>query len=87
VHSAGMLRVRGVALAELGELEAASNAIAMGLEVAEQQGLLYETGLLLLAKARLEHPRGGELGQSAARGLEILRELGVEIHPELVSSD
>jgi tetratricopeptide (TPR) repeat protein len=87
VHSAGMLRVRGVALAELGELEAASDAIAMGLEVAEQQGLPYETGLLLLAKDRLEHPRGAELGQSAARGLEILKELGVEIHPELVSSD
>ena len=56
------------------------------LEVAEDQGLPYEIALLLLAKDRLEHGAIGEPGTPSVRGLKILDELGVQIHPELVSS-
>jgi len=86
VHSAGILRVRGLALAELGQLDEAGAAIKDGLEVAEEQGLPYEIALLLLARDRLERPAGDEPGTTSARGLQILVELGVEIHPELISN-
>jgi tetratricopeptide (TPR) repeat protein len=86
VYSAGILRVRGLALTELGHSEEARAAVASGLEIAEDQGLPYEMALLLLAKDRLEQGAFGEPGTPSARGLEILDELGVEVHPELGSS-
>jgi tetratricopeptide (TPR) repeat protein len=86
VHSAGILRVRGTALADLGDITGAAEAINEGLEAAEQQGLPYEIALLLLAKARLETTTADEAEDMSRRGHEMLNKLGVRLHPELVSS-
>ena len=86
VHSAGIMRVRGLALAEVGRLEEGLAAIDAGLEVAEQQGIRYELGLLLMAKSRLARAAGEPSESLATRGLEILEELGVDHHPELLST-
>ena len=86
VHSAGMLRARGLALADLGRLDEARATIEKGLAAAEDQGLPYEVALLLLAKDRLEHPGSVERGPDSDRGLEILNGLGVDLHPEPVVS-
>ena len=86
VHSAGILRVRGLALAEMGDLEQGMRALDQGIEVAEQQGIRYELGLLFMAKSRLARALGEPSESLTAQGLEILEELGVDHHPELLSS-
>jgi class 3 adenylate cyclase/tetratricopeptide (TPR) repeat protein len=83
VHSAGMLRARGLALMELGDLIGARGAIESGLSVAESQGLAYEIALLLIAQARLVEAEGGAAGETLSKGLRMLDELGVITHPEL----
>ena len=84
VHSAGMFRVRGLALAKMGRLEEAKATIEKGLSLAEEQGLPYEVAQLLIARDRLAYADEAGTGPDLDRGLQILNELGVDIHPELV---
>jgi len=85
VHSAGMLRVRGLALLDSGDFAGARRTVEAGLEVAEGQGLAYEIALLLLANARLDEAEGGDASDIATMGRQMLDELGVEFHPELIT--
>ena len=54
-------------------------------QVAENQGLSYEIALLLLAKARVESTTGGDSNELTARASQMLEELGVKAHPELLA--
>jgi len=86
VHSAGILRVRGMALSDLGDPSGAAQAVEAGLVVAEEQGLTYDIALLLLIKARLDQPADEKADATLIRALQMLDELGVKTHPELIAS-
>lgn len=86
VHSAGILRVRAEGLIDIEDMAGARRAAEAGLEVAEDQGLPYEISLLLLAMARIEAMSGGDGSAQAERARQMLDELGVKSHPELINS-
>jgi len=86
VHGPGMLRVKALALAELGQMDDARVLISKGLAMAEDQGLPYEIALLLVAQDRLNNGVERQESPELVRAKEILDGLGVEVHPETIAT-
>lgn len=75
-----LARIRGSALAAGGSCEEAAEVLGTGAEQARAQGLLYEEGLLLLAKATCTQRAGRAADASGiARGRELLTRCGVRL--------
>jgi tetratricopeptide (TPR) repeat protein len=85
VDNPGVMRVKGLALAELGNVDDGRAIVQEGLTIAEDQGIPYEEALLLMACDQLRD-EAEEDRSRLARALEILDDLGVAItHPEVVT--
>ncbi|MGO9333000.1 MAG: adenylate/guanylate cyclase domain-containing protein [Acidimicrobiales bacterium] len=77
-------RVRAVALARSGELDAARRALQQSLEAARARQMDFEVALTLKVVAELGIDCGGEGPAAAAESRRILETLGVRSSPDLL---
>jgi hypothetical protein len=79
-----LLRLRGCALAQLGDLDAARSSLEASADIARTSGATYELGLTLDALAAILEATGSEGAVAAgSEAREILEPLGVESTPRV----
>ena len=83
LHHAFVHRVRGYALMQRGELDAAGEALRESLELARSSDETYELALTLEAIARLAELRGEDGAAEAKEAKTLLATLGVVSTPEI----
>lgn len=77
LYGSSLARVRALALAKLGRMEAAAEAAVRGLARAKEQGLIYEEALLLMTAAELaEKPQ--DRNEKLEEAERLLQQLGVD---------
>ncbi len=82
VYQPALCRARALALAGLGDLDGAAASLEAGVSSARQQGLLYEEGLLLLTRLRLDREAGAESSASMTLDArDIFERLGIGLDP------
>ena len=75
-----MARIRGSALAAMSRFDEAEEILALGASQAREQGLAYEEGLLLLAKAACAQRMGRpSQAEELGRGHQLLKKCGVRL--------
>ena len=83
LYHAFVHRARGFALAQLGELDGASEAFAESLELARDADETYELALTLEATGRLKELRGEDGSAEAGEARGLLARLGVVSTPDV----